>query len=86
MSDRHEIPVESCNSEHKWYLNILRRMYGMKNSSVCKSLFRLIVQASNTVWIKGSVTVSNTVNVQLQAQSLSISPYFDLKHKPGVKN
>jgi hypothetical protein len=60
-------------------------MYGMKNSSVCKSLFRLIVQASNTAWIKGAVTLSSTVKVQLQAQSLNIRPYFDLKHKPEVK-
>ena len=85
LSDQHEIPVESCNSDHKWHLNILQRMYGMKNSSVCRSLFRLIVQASNTAWIKGSVTLSSTVNVQLQAQSLNIRPYFDLKHKPDVK-
>lgn len=60
-------------------------MYGMKNSSVCKSRFKLIIQASNTARIQGLLTWSNSVNVQLQAQSFNVIPYFDLQDKSDFK-
>jgi hypothetical protein len=57
----------------------------MKKSSVCKSRFRLIIQASNAAWIKGVFTTSNIVKVQLQAQSFNVMPYFDLEDKSHLR-